>query len=201
MKYLISEVEFYEPTIEQFKSKVIVVRRDQLEGEKLYIAPFEITKVAASFSDSENTIDIPNFADLILYFRTINVSFSYDSDTKTISVICDDEAIELTYIESKFLMEVDEFGPNCRNIYDFMESLGLHIVVATTLPKTINLNEQSEGEEVSPDALSEAINGLETSKPDISDEEREAVINDSKEEGEEPVKVELVDTVEEMIDK
>lgn len=102
MRYLLSEVDFYLPTVEEYKSHVVVIRRDQLEGEKLFIAPRDLVFASASFGSSENKYNvIDNFADLIIFSaqdeHTFSINFDsssestlriYDGETRTVATLC-----------------------------------------------------------------------------------------------------------------
>ena len=183
MQYLISEVEVYVPTLDQFKKNVVVVRRDQLEGEKIYIAPKELVGVIGRFGSENNSVAFPHFADIILFLKATNSNFNYQSDINMVTIITENDPIYLSSVDGeKVIMEVSEFLNEARSLYDFLTSLGVHVLVASNLPRVIEndtqpkapTQETPQSENVSEDEV----------KPTgrVSGEEMEAVIADSKEE-------------------
>lgn len=196
MKYLISEVEFYKPTVKGFLGNIVVLRRDQLLGENIYVAPKDFEDVAASFSGEENSIYFPNFADIIIFIKAINFGFSLSKDKTSITVATDKSPIVLTHLEdNKVLMQVSEFEGNERSFYDFLTEIGIELLVATTLPKTLSLD-STEGDEA-PEVGESEVTDSDTDEK-LSKVEAEAVIEDSKDD---TVPVEVVDKVEEMIEE
>ena len=184
MQYLISEVEVYVPTLDQFKKNVVVVRRDQLEGEKIYIAPKELVGVVGRFGSENNSVAFPHFADIILFLKATNSNFNYQSDINMVTIITENDPIYLSSVDGeKVIMEVSEFLNEARSLYDFLTSLGVHVLVASNLPRVIEndteqpkapLQEPHQDEQVPEDKVEPTGR--------VSGEEMEAVIADSKEE-------------------
>ena len=156
MRYLISEVEFFIPTVEEYKDHVVVIRRDQLEGEKLYVAPKDLVFASAQFAtDADEPKTIEHFADFVLFSaNTKGLEVNFDPKNRDSIGFYDsaeDVSATIVSVENKFLILVEKETTNIRILRDFINgTLGEEAYVLVSNPgeeeKMVN-SEVSEEEQ------------------------------------------------------
>lgn len=218
MRYLLSEVEFYIPTLKDFEKSVVVIRRDQLEGAKLYIAPKDLVFASAQFgSNSENTCSIPKFADIILLLIEIDsgLTVNYNiNDPDTISLHSGSGKVsKLKFIADSYLLITDDVSEVREFIQLMVDNVGPVYIATSDYFESEDSpepdeeeNEEEEGEErkeekeevrqVLPVSEAEASSILEDSKEYLNSETSEEKKDEGKDKKEEEEKVDKGGSVE-----
>lgn len=126
MRYLLSEVEFFLPTLEEYSGHVVVIRKDQLDGERLFVAPKDLLFASANFGSDEGQYKvIDHFADIVIFIAKCNgLNVSFDSKSQsTLQVIDETNNLEATLctVHGKYVLITDLFTKNFELVRDFIQ--------------------------------------------------------------------------------